>query len=98
MTSTTSSEVGGLVRAALTARTGTPAVALGDDAALGDIGLDSLGLVELLISVSDQIASERGLDAGAVGEPKVLPWLETVGDLVDLVATSVEEAGVGRSG
>jgi acyl carrier protein len=98
MTTMTSVGVGGLVRAALTASTGTPADALSDDAVLGDIGLDSLDLVELLVSVSDRIAAMRGPDAGAVSEPQVLPWLETVGDLVAFVTTSAAGGGAGRSG
>jgi class 3 adenylate cyclase/tetratricopeptide (TPR) repeat protein len=64
---------GDLVRAALATTTGWTAEELGDDVPLDDIGIDSLGLVELLPSISEQAAAVRGCPPAAFGCPTSSP-------------------------
>jgi len=80
-------DVGVQVRAELAARTGVPASELTDDASLSDVGLDSLALIEVLMSLREQILADRGLVLDDVDDPDVLPWLETVGELIAFAAT-----------
>lgn len=79
----------GLLRHELAAVTGEPESVFVDDAMLGDVGVDSLALIEALMSVRDQILEDLGLTADEVGEPPTLPWLETFGDLVAYVRSSL---------
>jgi hypothetical protein len=41
------------------------------------------------MNVRDQLLAELGLTADEAGEPPTLPWLETVGDLVAYVRSSL---------
>jgi hypothetical protein len=85
-------DVGLLVRAELEAKTGTPASELGDDVTLADIGLDSLALIEILLSLREQVFVDRGLSADDADEPDSLPWLETVDELIAFATTFAVEA------
>ena len=76
-----------MVRAELSSRTGLPTANLVDETSLDEVGIDSLALIELLMSLRERIVTEQGLSIDAVEQPDALPWLETVGDLV-AVATS----------
>ena len=78
-----------LLRAELAAVTGEPIAVFRDDALLSDVGLDSLSLIEALLSVREQILEELGLSIDDVADPPTLPWLETVGDLTAFVRSSV---------
>jgi aryl carrier-like protein len=80
-------DVGIQVRAELAAKTGVPESELTDDASLSDVGLDSLALIEVLMSLREQILADRGLVLDEVDDPDVLPWLETVGELIAFAAT-----------
>jgi acyl carrier protein len=75
------------VRAELAAKTGVPASELTDDASLSDVGLDSLALIEVLMSLREQILVDRGLSLDDADDPDVLPWLETVGELIAFAST-----------
>ena len=75
------------VRAELATRTGVPVAELTDDASLSDIGLDSLALIEVLMTLREQFLADRGLSIDDVDDPDVLPWLETVGELISFAAT-----------
>jgi acyl carrier protein len=97
MTATGTSSVASIVRSALAARTGSPVEGLGDDLPLAEVGLDSLELIELLVSASEHIADEYGVAPEAAGDPEGLPWIETVGDLVELVTAAAVAAGCARS-
>ena len=81
--------IGALLRAELAAVTGEPIAAFRDDALLSEVGLDSLSLIEALLSVREQILEELGLSVDDVADPPTLPWLETVGDLTAFVRSSV---------
>ena len=82
-----------LVRAELAAVTGEPIDAFRDDALLSDVGVESLSLIEALLRVREQILEDLGLSVDDVGDPPTLPWLETVGELIAFVQSSVP-AGV----
>ena len=56
---------------------------------LSDVGLDSLSLIEALLSVREQILEGLGLSVDDVSDPPTLPWLETVGELIAFVRSSV---------
>jgi hypothetical protein len=81
--------IGALLRAELAAVTGEPIAVFRDDALLSDVGLDSLSLIEALLSVREQILEDLGLSVDDVTDPPTLPWLETVGDLTAFVRSSV---------
>jgi acyl carrier protein len=90
MTMTTISvDVRGRVQTELAARTGMPVVDLTDEAQLTDIGLDSLALIEVLMSLREQVLADRGLSMDDADDPEFLPWMETVGDLIEFAATFV---------
>lgn len=89
MTALSADRVPTLLREELAAVTGQPASVFTDDALLGDVGVDSLALIEALMSVRDQILEDMGLTADDVGEPPTLPWIETVGELVAYVRSSL---------
>jgi acyl carrier protein len=91
------SSVASIVRSALAARTGSPVDGLGDDVPLAEVGFDSLDVIELLVRASEQIADEYGVAPDAVSDPQGLPWIETVGDLVELVTAAAVAAGRARS-
>lgn len=78
-----------LVRAELAAVTGEPIDAFRDDALLSDVGVESLSLIEALLRVREQILEDLGLSVDDVGDPPTLPWLETVGELIAFVRSSV---------
>ncbi|MDP9336487.1 MAG: phosphopantetheine-binding protein [Actinomycetota bacterium] len=78
-----------LLQTELSAVTGEPIAVFGDDALLSDLGLDSLSLIEALLSVREQIVEDLGLSVDDVTDPPTLPWLETVGELVAFVRSSI---------
>ena len=78
-----------LLRAELAAVTGEPIGVFRDDALLIDVGVDSLGLIEALVSVREHVLQDLGLSADDVSDPPTLPWLETVGELIAFVRSSV---------
>jgi acyl carrier protein len=78
-----------LIRAELAAVTGEPVDVFRDDALLSDVGLDSLSLIEALLRVRDQILDDLGLSVDDASDPPTLPWLETVGELIAFVRSSV---------
>lgn len=84
------SHVRDLVQIELAAVTGGPADAFTDDALVWDLGVDSIGLVEALIGVREQLLVELGRSADEVSDPPALPWIETVGDVISFVTTSIE--------
>ena len=64
-----------LLRAELAAVTGEPIAAFRDDALLSDVGLDSLSLIEALLSVREQILDELGLSVDDVRtRPRCRGW------------------------
>jgi aryl carrier-like protein len=81
--------IAALLRSELAEVTGEPIEAFRDDALLGEVGLDSLSLIQALLSVREQILEDLGLSVDDVGEPPPLPWLETVGELIAFVRSSV---------
>jgi acyl carrier protein len=89
MTAFSADRVPTLLREELAAVTGEPTSVFVDDAMLGDVGVDSLALIEALMSVRDQILADMGLTADDVGEPPTLPWIETVGELIAYVRSSI---------
>jgi aryl carrier-like protein len=89
VTSITRDRIPTLLRAELAAVTGEPVEAFRDDALLSEVGVDSLGLINVLLNVRDQILDEVGLSVDDVGEPPVLPWLETIGEVIVYVRSSL---------
>jgi acyl carrier protein len=89
MTSFDDDRIRALLRTELAAVTGEPMGAFQDDALLSDLGLDSLSLIEALLSVREQIIEDLGLSVDDVSDPPTLPWLETVGELIAFVRSSV---------
>ena len=81
--------ISALLKSELAAVTGEPIAAFRDDALLSDVGLDSLSLIEALLSVREQILEGLGLSVDDVSDPPTLPWMETVGELVAFVCSSV---------
>ena len=92
MTSIAPDRIPSLLRAELAALTSQPVAVFADDALLSDLGVDSLGLIEVLLSVRDQILDDVGLSVDEVSDPPVLPWLETVGELIVYVRSSLPES------
>jgi len=92
MTSITRDRIPTLLRAELAALTSQPEAVFVDEALLSDLGVDSLGLIEVLLSVRDQILDDVGLAVDDVSDPPVLPWLETVGELIVYVRSSLPES------
>jgi len=80
------------VRAELEAKTGTPVSELGGEVALADIGLDSLALIEILLSLRERLFVGCGLSIDEADEPDSLPWLETVDELIAFAATFSADA------
>jgi hypothetical protein len=78
-----------LLRAELAAVTGEPITAFRDDALLSDVGLDSLSLIQALLSVREEIIEDLGLSVDDVEDPPALPWMETVGELIAFARASV---------
>jgi len=81
--------ISALLKSELAAVTGEPIAAFRDDALLSDVGLDSLSLIEALLSVREQILEGLGLSVDDVSDPPTLPWMETVGELLAFVRSSV---------
>jgi hypothetical protein len=81
--------VGTILRTELARATGEPSEVFQDAALLSDVGVDSLSLVEALLSTRDQILSEVGMSVDDVDDPPTLPWIETVGELVAYVHSSI---------
>ena len=92
MTAITRDRIPTLLRAELAALTSQPVAVFVDDALLSDLGVDSLGLIEVLLSVREQILDDVGLSVDDVSDPPVLPWLETVGELIVYVRSSLPES------
>jgi hypothetical protein len=78
-----------MVRSELAAVTGEPVGLFADDALLGELGIESLALIEALLSVREQILEELGLAVDDVDDPPTLPWMETVGELIAFVRSSL---------
>ncbi len=78
-----------MLRAELAAVTGEPLSAFRDDALLSDVGLDSLSLIEALLSVREAVLDDLGLSPDDVPDPPTLPWMETVGELIAFARASV---------
>jgi len=78
-----------MVRSELVAVTGEPIDVFTDDALLSEVGLESLALIEALLSVREQILEEVGLSVDDVDDPPTLPWMETVGELIAFVRSSL---------
>ena len=93
-----SADIHAQVRAELAAKTGVPVVELTDEASLSDIGLDSLALIEVLMSIREQLLADRGLSIDDAEDPDVLPWLETVGELVGFAATFAPDLATAPGG
>ena len=89
MTSFDDERIRALLQTELAEVTGEPIVVFQDDALLSDLGLDSLSLIEALLSVREQIIEDLGLSVDDVADPPTLPWLETVGELIAFVRSSV---------
>ena len=89
MTSFDDDRIRALLQTELAAVTGEPIGVFQDDALLSDLGLDSLSLIEALLSVREQIIEDLGLSVDDVADPPTLPWLETVGELIAFVRSSV---------
>ncbi len=89
MTSAMDERVSTALRAELAVVTKEPLSSFTDDALLSDVGLDSLALIEVLVSVREQLLADLGLSADEIGEPPTVPWLETVGELVTFVRESI---------
>ena len=81
--------ISALLKSELAAVTGEPIAAFRDDALLSDVGLDSLSLIEALLSVREQILEGLGLSVDDVSDPPTLPWMETVGELLAFVRSLV---------
>jgi hypothetical protein len=78
-----------MLRAELAAVTGEPVSVFTDDALLTDVGLESLSLIQALLTVREEIIEELGLSVDDVEDPPALPWMETVGELVAFARASV---------
>ena len=78
-----------MVRSELAAVSGEPVGVFTDDAQLGDLGIESLALIEALLSVREQILEELGVAVDDVDDPPTLPWMETVGELIQFVRSSL---------
>jgi acyl carrier protein len=89
MTSFDDERIRALLQTELAEVTGEPIGVFQDDALLSDLGLDSLSLIEALLSVREQIIEDLGLSVDDVADPPTLPWLETVGELIAFVRSSV---------
>jgi acyl carrier protein len=81
-----------MVRAELSSRTGLSTTELVDETSLDDIGIDSLALIDVLMSLQERISAEQGLSIDDVDELDVLPWLETVRDLVAFATSFVSDS------
>jgi len=81
--------ISALLKSELAAVTGQPITAFRDDVLLGDVGVDSMSLIEALVSVREQVVESLGLSVDDVGDPPALPWMETVGELVAFVHSCV---------
>ena len=78
-----------LVRSELVAVTGEPIGVFTDDALLSELGIESLALIEALLSVREQILEELGIAVDDADDPPTLPWMETVGELIAFVRSSL---------
>jgi acyl carrier protein len=81
-----------MVRAELSSRTGLPTANLVDETSLDDVGIDSLALIDVLMSMQERILAEQGLSIDDVEEPDALPWLETVRDLVAFATSFMSDS------
>lgn len=81
-----------MVRAELSSRTGLPTAELVDETSLDDVGIDSLALIDVLMSLQERILAEQGLSIDDVEEPDALPWLETVRDLVAFATSFMSDS------
>jgi hypothetical protein len=81
--------IGGLLRTELARATGEPISIFRDDALLSELGVDSLSLVEALLSTREQILTDLGIPLDDVDDPPTLPWIETVDELIAYVRSSI---------
>jgi acyl carrier protein len=91
MIASTADRIPELLRTELAAVTGEPVAVFQDDALLSDVGVDSLALIDALLRVRDQILEDLGLSVDDAGDPPTLPWMETVGELIAYVRSSIPE-------
>jgi acyl carrier protein len=84
--------IGSMVRAELSSRTGLPTAELVDETSLDDVGIDSLALIDVLMSLQERILAQQGLSIDDVEEPDALPWLETVSDLVAFATSFMSDS------
>jgi acyl carrier protein len=84
--------IGSMVRAELSSRTGLRTAELVDETSLDDVGIDSLALIDVLMSLQERILAEQGLSIDDVEEPDALPWLETVRDLVAFATSFMSDS------
>jgi hypothetical protein len=85
-----------MLRAELAAVTGEPIAVFRDDALLSDVGLDSLSLIQALLSVREEVLEDLGLCVDDVDDPPTLPWMETVGELIAFARASVPSSIIGE--
>jgi acyl carrier protein len=81
-----------MVRAELSSRTALPTAELVDETSLDDVGIDSLALIDVLLSLQERILAEQGLSIDDMEEPDALPWLETVRDLVAFATSFMSDS------
>jgi acyl carrier protein len=84
--------IGSMVRAELSSRTGLRTAELVDETSLDDVGIDSLALIDVLMSLQERILAEQRLSIDDVEEPDALPWLETVRDLVAFATSFMSDS------
>ena len=89
MTASEFDPIATLLRRELARATGEPIAVFRDDALLSDLGVDSLSLVEALLSTREQIFGDLGIPVDDVDDPPTLPWIETVDELVTYVRSSI---------
>src|SRR5215471_15994674 len=92
MTKLDNESIGSMVRSELSSRTGLSTTELIDETSLDDVGIDSLALIDVLMSLQERISAEQGLSIDDVDELDVLPWLETVRDLVAFATSFVSDS------
>lgn len=89
MTSRADVDIPALLRSELASVTGEPIEVFREEALLSDVGLDSLMLIQALLSVREEILEDLGISVDDAEDPPTLPWMETVGELIAFVRSSV---------
>jgi acyl carrier protein len=85
----------GLVKEGLAPLVDLAPAEIGESTALEALGLDSLNIVEVLITVRDELLDREGIDPDEVSDPDSLPHLDTIADLVDFI---LDTPGMRESG